>query len=57
VFLELFVIGLVSLLGQIVLLRELSVASYGVELIYLLGMACWLIGSSLGSGFGQKKTY
>jgi len=55
VFLELFVIGLVSLLGQIVLLRELSVASYGVELIYLLGMACWLIGSSLGSGFGQKR--
>lgn len=54
-FLEFFAIGLVSLLGQIVLLRELSVATYGVELIYLLGMACWLIGSGLGAGLGRRK--
>ncbi|MEZ0329357.1 MAG: hypothetical protein ABWK15_07370 [Dissulfuribacterales bacterium] len=54
-FLEFFAIGLVSLLGQIVLLRELSVATYGVELIYLLGMACWLIGSGLGAGLGRKR--
>ncbi len=54
-FLEFFTIGLVSLLGQIVLLRELSVATYGVELIYLLGMACWLIGSSLGADLGRRK--
>lgn len=53
-FLEFFAIGLVSLLGQIVLLRELSVATYGVELIYLLGMACWLIGSSIGASLGRK---
>lgn len=55
-FLEFFTIGLVSLLGQIVLLRELSVATYGVELIYLLGMACWLIGSSLGAGLGRRRS-
>ncbi|MDD3554123.1 MAG: hypothetical protein PHC35_06350 [Deltaproteobacteria bacterium] len=52
---EFFTIGLVSLLGQIVLLRELSVATYGVELIYLLGMAGWLIGSSLGAGLGRRR--
>lgn len=54
-FLDFFAIGLVSLLGQIVLLRELSVATYGVELIYLLGMACWLIGSGLGAGLGRRS--
>ncbi len=34
--------GFVSLIGQIVLLRELNVAFFGIELIYLI---------ALGAGF------
>jgi hypothetical protein len=34
----LLIIGLVSLLAQVVLLRELVVAFYGIELIYILAL-------------------
>jgi hypothetical protein len=36
--LSLFIIGLISILGQVVLLRELNVALYGVELFYILAL-------------------
>ncbi len=47
--LALFLLGLVSILGQVVLLRELTVAFYGVELIYALALGIWLLGTASGS--------
>ena len=41
--------GALSLLTQVVLLRELSVAYYGVELIYIIAFGVWLLGSGIGS--------
>ncbi len=38
-----------------VLLRELSVAFDGSELILLLGLACWLLGSGLGAAAGTRN--
>lgn len=45
----LFVIGFVSILAQAVLLRELSVAFYGVDLIYTLALGIWLLSSACGT--------
>ncbi len=39
---HLFLVGLVSMLAQVVILRELNVAFYGVELIYILAIGAWL---------------
>jgi len=50
----LFGIGLISLLGQVVLLRELAVAFYGVELVYLLALGVWLFLTALGALFGRR---
>ena len=52
--LSLVTIGLVSILGQVVLLRELSVAFYGVELVYLLGLGTWLLGSATGAALSHR---
>lgn len=46
--LTLFAVGVISLLGQVVLLRELLVAFYGSELIYILGFGFWLLWSASG---------
>ena len=46
---SLFSIGLVSILGQVVLLRELNVSFYGVELIYLLALGIWLFWTAVGA--------
>ncbi|MFA5179855.1 MAG: hypothetical protein WC405_00920 [Syntrophales bacterium] len=45
----LFNIGLISLLSQVILLRELAVAFYGVELIYLFALGVWLFFTAAGS--------
>jgi spermidine synthase len=50
--LSLFIIGLISILGQVVLLRELNVALYGVELFYILALGVWLLGSAAGTWIG-----
>ncbi|MGD8413304.1 MAG: hypothetical protein PVF33_03690, partial [Candidatus Latescibacterota bacterium] len=50
----LFIIGLVSILGQVVVLRELSVAFYGVELIYILAMGVWLLWTATGALIGRR---
>lgn len=50
----LFVIGLVSLLGQVILLRELNVAFFGVELIYILALGVWLCFTALGALAGRR---
>ena len=47
--------GLVSLLGQIVLLRELSVAFYGVELIYVIGLGVWMLLTACGVLLGGRR--
>lgn len=47
-------IGLGSLLGQVALLRELQVASYGNELVLLLGLGAWLAASALGAAAGRR---
>ena len=52
----LFIIGFVSILGQVVILRELNVAFYGVELIYVLSMGVWLFWTGLGALIG-RRTY
>jgi spermidine synthase len=41
--------GLLALLGQVVLLRELNVAFFGVELVYVLAIGAWMCGTALGS--------
>ncbi len=51
----LFAVGLVSILGQAAILRELSVAFYGVDLIYALALGVWLIWSALGAMIGRRK--
>jgi spermidine synthase len=50
----LFFIGLISILGQVVLLRELNVAFYGVELIYLLALGLWLFWTAWGALIGRR---
>jgi spermidine synthase len=52
---SLLTIGFISILGQVVLLRELSVASFGIELVYLLAMGVWLLGTALGASFGRRS--
>jgi spermidine synthase len=52
--LHLLLIGFVSILGQAVLLRELSVAFYGVDLIYALALGVWLIWTAFGAMIGRS---
>ncbi|PKN11091.1 MAG: hypothetical protein CVU70_00580 [Deltaproteobacteria bacterium HGW-Deltaproteobacteria-5] len=50
---SLIAIGLISILGQVVLIRELNVAFYGVELIYLLALGIWLLWTAAGAVIGR----
>jgi len=50
----LIVAGIYSVLGQVVILRELNVAFYGIELIYLLSFTFWLLGTAVGVTLGQR---
>jgi spermidine synthase len=52
---NLLVLGFVSLLAQVVLLRELSVAFYGVELAYLLALAVWMAGTAAGAAVRIRR--
>jgi len=45
----LFIVGLVSIAAQVVLLRELNVAAFGVELVYILALGVWLAATALGA--------
>jgi hypothetical protein len=51
----LFVVGLYSILGQVVILRELNVAFYGIELIYLLSFTFWMLGTAIGATLGRRS--
>ncbi len=46
---QLLIVGAVALLAQVTLLRELSVAFYGSELIVVLALGVWLLGSGTGA--------
>lgn len=49
----LFAVGLVSMLAQVVMLREVVAALFGVDLLYILGLASWLVGTALGAAAGR----
>ncbi len=51
----LFLTGFVSLVGQVVLMRELTVAFFGVELIYLIALGVWLLLTALGTLAGNRR--
>ena len=53
----LFAIGLISILGQVVLLRELNVSFYGVELIYILSLGIWLFWTAAGAVIGRRVRF
>ncbi len=50
----LLIIGFISILGQVVLLRELSVAFYGIELIYTLAIGVWLLCTAAGALISRR---
>lgn len=41
-------------MGQVVLLRELNVSFYGIELIYLLALGIWLFWTAIGAVIGRR---
>ncbi len=47
--LKLVLIGFVSIVFQVLLLRELNTALYGVELIYIISIGVWLASTSIGA--------
>lgn len=49
-------VGLLSMLGQVALLRELAVASFGVELIYMVGTSLWLLAGAAGALAGSRRS-
>ncbi|MBW2062532.1 MAG: hypothetical protein JRI95_13365 [Deltaproteobacteria bacterium] len=53
--LYLLTIGIVSILGQVLILRELTVAFYGIELIYILAMGIWLFWTAVGALMGRRR--
>ena len=46
---SLFLVGFVSMLAQVAILRELNVAFYGIELIYALAIGAWLLSTATGA--------
>jgi len=51
--LRLFAVGAIALLAQVVLLRECEVAFFGSELVLVLGLGAWLLGSAAGAAPGR----
>ena len=51
---SLAVLGLLSILAQVVLMRELHVAFYGVELAYLIAVGIWLFWTAIGALLGGR---
>ncbi|MEG8946680.1 hypothetical protein [Rosettibacter firmus] len=52
---NLITVGFFSILSQVIILRELNVAFYGIELIYVLSLGFWLIGTAIGASVGKKS--
>lgn len=53
---HLFLIGFISILGQVAILRELNVLFFGVELVYVLSIGVWMCWTAVGAVIG-KRTY
>jgi spermidine synthase len=51
----LLAIGAMSILGQVVLLRELNVAFFGSELVYILALGVWLLWTAVGAVLGRRR--
>jgi spermidine synthase len=51
--LRLFAAGTLALLAQVVLLRECEVAFFGNELVLVLGLGAWLLGTAAGAAPGR----
>ncbi len=49
-------VGFLSILGQVVLLRELSVASYGIELVYTLALGIWMLSTACGTLLRRSRS-
>ena len=45
----LFLVGCASVAGQVVLLRETAAALFGVELMYVVALGTWLVGTAAGA--------
>ncbi|MCL5030294.1 MAG: hypothetical protein M1480_14880 [Bacteroidetes bacterium] len=56
-FIYLLIIGFISILGQVLILRELNVAFFGIELIYIISLGFWLLGTAIGSLTGKRKFF
>jgi spermidine synthase len=46
--------GALSMVAQVVILRELVAALYGVELLYVISLGFWLVGTASGAIFGRR---
>ena len=46
--------GLLSMLAQVVILRELVAALFGVELLYVVALGAWLAGTAAGALLGRR---
>jgi spermidine synthase len=53
--LRLFAVGTLALLAQVVLLRECEVAFFGNELVLVLGLGAWLLGTAAGAASGRRE--
>ncbi|MDY0110055.1 MAG: hypothetical protein RBT60_08985 [Candidatus Krumholzibacteria bacterium] len=42
-------VGFATMLGLVILLRELGVACFGNEIVYVLGLAVWLLAAAFGA--------
>jgi spermidine synthase len=51
----LIAVGFFSILGQVVVLRELNVTFFGIELIYILSFTFWLLGTAIGAAVGRRS--
>lgn len=51
----LIAVGFISIFGQVVILRELVVAFYGIELVYILALGFWLLGTAAGATAGRRS--
>ncbi|MBU1322543.1 hypothetical protein KKE48_04585 [Patescibacteria group bacterium] len=49
-------LGIISILGQVVLLRELTTLFYGSEMFYGFSLALWLLFTGLGSLWAGKQS-
>jgi len=47
--------GVLSMLAQVIVLRELVAALFGVELLYIVALGTWLLGTGLGALAGRRS--